>query len=77
MNTITVNKSAIASDVWFTDVKMNVLLDDGREIAIPIDWFPRLRDATVKQRGNWRMIGGGEGIHWDEIDEDILIAHLL
>mgnify|MGYP003869108819 FL=1 len=46
---------------------MIVRLDDGREIAVPIDWFPRLRDATEKERNDWRLIGGGEGIHWKTI----------
>ena len=56
---------------------MIVRLDDGREIAVPIDWFPRLRDATEKERNDWRLIGGGEGIHWKTIDEDILVEDLL
>jgi hypothetical protein len=56
---------------------MNVLLEDGREISIPIDWFPSLRDATSDQRNNWRFIGDGEGIHWDDLDEDILVEGLL
>jgi len=56
---------------------MIVRLDDGREIAVPIDWFPRLRDATEKERNDWRLIGGGEGIHWKTIDEDILVEGLL
>ena len=47
------------------------------KIAIPVEWFPTLRDATDKQRNNWRFIGGGEGIHWDEMDEDILVEGLL
>lgn len=77
MNTLTINKSNLAKDVWFNQHQMFVLLDDGREIAIPIHWFPRLRDATESQRRNWRLIGGGEGIHWEDIDEDILVEGLL
>lgn len=77
MNTLTLNKSGNASEVWFTALQMFVRLDDGREIAIPIDWFPRLRDASETQRNNWRLIGGGEGIHWEELDEDILVEGLL
>ncbi|OQX72765.1 MAG: hypothetical protein B6D64_14715 [Bacteroidetes bacterium 4484_276] len=77
MTTLTINKSITASDVWFQDQKMYVRLDDGREIAVPIEWFPRLRDATDKQLKNWRFIGGGEGIHWEDIDEDILVEGLL
>ena len=77
MNTLTIEKSVYAKDIRFEDTKMIVLLEDGREISIPIDWFPRLRDASSKQRSNWRFIGKGEGIHWEEIDEDISVEGLL
>ena len=77
MNTLTINKSGSAVEVWFDQLKMFVLLDDGREIAIPLDWFPKLRDATDKEKNNWRLIGGGEGIHWEHLDEDILVEGLL
>jgi hypothetical protein len=77
MSFLTINKSAIAVNIWFDDLRMNVLLEDGREISIPIDWFPSLRDATSDQRNNWRFIGDGEGIHWDDLDEDILVEGLL
>jgi len=63
----TITKSNIATEVWFKDLQMIVRLDDGREIAVPIDWFPGLRDATEKERNDWRLIGGGEGIHWKTI----------
>lgn len=56
---------------------MRVFLADGREIAIPLEWFPLLRDATPRQRKNWRLIGGGVGLHWKEIDEDISVESLL
>jgi hypothetical protein len=77
MNTLTINKSGNATAVWFTTLQLFVRLEDGRELAIPIDWFPRLREATEPQRNNWRLIGGGEGIHWEELDEDILVEALL
>lgn len=77
MSILTTNKSHNAVKIWFDKLKMFVLLDDGREIAIPIDWFPSLRDATEKERNNWRLIGGGEGIHWEDLDEDILVEELL
>jgi hypothetical protein len=54
-----------------------VALADGREISAPLAWFPRLLDATPKQRAQWELIGGGIGIHWEDIDEDISIASLL
>ena len=67
----------LATGVEISDSMLKVLLDDGRELAVPIEWFPRLRDATSGQRSNWRIIVRGEGIHWPDIDEDISIAGLL
>jgi hypothetical protein len=54
-----------------------VQLADGREISVPLEWFPRLRDATVEQRSHWRLIGRGVGIHWEDLDEDLAVAGLL
>jgi hypothetical protein len=56
---------------------MYLILDDGRELTVPINWFPTLRDATSEERNNWRFIGDGEGIHWEDLDEDILVEGLL
>jgi hypothetical protein len=72
-----INKSANATDIWFDENKMHITLEDGREISIPIDWFPTLRDASKDHRDNWRLIGDGEGIHWEDLDEDILVEALL
>ena len=66
-----------AIDVETTEVAIRIFLADGRELSAPLDWFPRLRDATPQQRLHWRLIGGGQGIHWPEIDEDIAVATLL
>jgi len=44
---------------------------------VPLEWSPRLRDATPRQRRNWRLIGGGVGIHWEDIDEDLSAESLL
>jgi len=66
-----------AIDVETTETSLRVTLADGRELTAPIEWFPRLRDATPEQRGRWRLIGGGEGIRWPDIDEDIAISTLL
>jgi len=77
MKTVLSNKSANAIDLWFDELKMFVLLEDGREIAIPLNWFPKLRDASTEEKNNWRLIGGGEGIHWMDLDEDILVKALL
>jgi hypothetical protein len=72
-----ITKSKNAIDIVFLNSKMIVFLEDGRELSIPLEWFPRLRKATVEQLNNWRFIGRGEGVHWDEIDEDISIENLL
>jgi hypothetical protein len=78
MNTLVKKKERIfATTIWFEENKLCVRLADGREISVPIDWFPRLRDATAKERSDWRMIGDGQGIHWSAIDEDISVAGLL
>ncbi|HAT51545.1 MAG TPA: DUF2442 domain-containing protein [Alphaproteobacteria bacterium] len=56
---------------------IDVDLMDGRTISAPLAWFPRLANATQRQREQWEMCGGGYGIHWDEIDEDISTEGLL
>jgi hypothetical protein len=67
----------MASDIWFDTYMMHVRLLDGREISVPFEWFPKLRDASIEQKKRWRLIGRGIGIHWDELDEDISVAALL
>ncbi len=66
-----------AVDVSFTRDSLHVVLADGREISVPLEWFPRLRDATDQQRRKWRLIGRGIGIHWPDADEDISVEGLL
>jgi hypothetical protein len=56
---------------------LKVVLADGRTVSAPLAWFPRLLAATPKQRADWELIGGGIGIHWEDIDEDISVASLL
>jgi len=56
---------------------LHVTLADGRMVSAPLEWFPRLRDSSPEQRANWRLIGPGIGIHWEEIDEDISVRSLL
>jgi hypothetical protein len=72
-----VKLDATAVDVTVTDERLIVTLADGRELAAPLLWFPRLAEATKEQRGKWRFIGGGRGIHWPEVDEDVSVASLL
>ena len=69
--------SAQAMSVQFADESIRVVLTDGREISAPLAWFPRLRDASDEQRAHWRLIGGGEGVHWPDIDEDVSVNALL
>ncbi len=63
--------------VEFTDDSMVVHLTDGRTLAVPLEWFPRLRDASPEQRAAWRLVGQGIGIHWEELDEDLSTRGLL
>lgn len=74
---VTKTGGAMAADVWFDADMMHVRLLDGREISVPVEWFPRLRNAGDEQRKKWQLIGKGVGIHWEEIDEDISVASLL
>jgi hypothetical protein len=69
--------NATAVEVAVNDDIIVVVLADGRELAVPLAWFPRLADATAEQRKNWRLIGRGLSIHWPDVDEDISIACLL
>ena len=67
----------LAGDVRFTEEMLCVQLLDGREIYAPLEWFPMLRDASEEERNDWRLIGGGVGIHWEKLDEDLSVAGLL
>jgi hypothetical protein len=66
-----------AESVMITEDTLNVDLSDGRTISVPLTWFPRLVHATREQRDNWRLIGRGHGIHWNDIDEDISVEGLI
>lgn len=77
MSTSAAALEPIATDVSVSEHQLRVSLTDGREIAVPLVWFPRLLKATPTQRANWRLIGRGEGIHWPDLDEDISVAGLL
>jgi len=52
-------------------------LNDGRAVSTPLAWYPRLFNATPAQRENWRLIGGGEGVHWPDVDEDLSLEGVL
>ena len=75
MNTLTFE--ANATKVWFDKENMWIVLTDGRQLSVPLVYFPRLLNATPEQRNNYELSGGGTGIHWEEIDEDISVPGLL
>jgi len=74
MSTLPKKEEALAVEVSCTGDELTVLLADGRKVSAPVAWFPRLLAATRKQRVDWELIGGGIGIHWESIDEDISVA---
>lgn len=77
MSTSAVRIEPLVVEVTCTDVSLRVVLADGREVVAPLEWFPRLRDASPAQRAHWQPIGGGLGMHWPDVDEDISVAGLL
>ena len=77
MSILAVKFDEHAIDVNFTKNAVHFVLADGREISAPLEWFPRLRDATDTERKNWRLIGHGVGVHWPAIDEDISVGTLM
>jgi hypothetical protein len=66
-----------AENVVLTEDTLTVELRDGRTLSVPLAWFPRLVHASPAERDNWRLIGKGHGIHWEDLDEDISIEGLL
>ncbi len=75
MSTLTIE--ARAQKVWFDEFNMWLLFTDGRQLSVPLSYFPRLENASPLQRDKYEISGGGTGLHWDEIDEDISVPHLL
>lgn len=65
------------ADVEFTEDMLTVQLMDGRRISVPLVWYPRLLNATEEQRKNWQISGGGYGLHWEDVDEDLSTEGLL
>jgi len=66
-----------AINVLVTEDTLSVELSDGRTISVPLEWYPRLVHGTPEERRNWRLIGRGQGIHWEDLDEDISVEALL
>jgi hypothetical protein len=77
MSISTLNPGERVADVSFTDEALCVSLRDGRKISVPLSWYPRLLKATPVQRNNWEIAGGGYGIHWPDVDEDLSTEGLL
>ena len=77
MNTPDIKPGERVKDVHFTEDNLSVDLIDGRTITAPLAWYPRLLHATPQQRKNWQVCGGGYGIHWPDIDEDLSTEGLL
>ena len=75
MSTLTFEASV--NKIWFDNDNMWVSLIDGRQLSIPLVYFPRLLNATPEQRDKYEMSGGGTGLHWEAIDEDISVPGLL
>jgi hypothetical protein len=70
-------REALVQNVKVGDAALIDDLADGRTIRVPLAWFPRLAHGTPEERSHWRVIGGGEGIHWPDLDEDISVESLL
>ena len=66
-----------AVDVSVSEDTLSVELNDGRTISVPIEWYPRLVHGAPEERNKWRFIGRGQGIHWEELDEDISVEGLI
>ena len=77
MNTSDASSGERVRDIRFTDDEFTVTLSDGRRISVPIAWYPRLLAARPEERTNWQISGGGFGIHWPDIDEDLSTEGLL
>lgn len=77
MGILAINADERVKEVRCTDEILSVDLADGRSISVPLLWYPRLLNATPQQRNTWEVSGGGYGIHWPEIDEDLSTEGLL
>ena len=77
MNILPINKELIAKEIKFIDQKIIFILDDDREIGVPLRYFPKLEKASETQKMNYRFIGGGIGVHFPDIDEDISVTNLI
>ena len=67
----------LARDVEISEEELRITLTDGRRLSVPLVWFPRLLNASPKERQQWELLGNGEGIHWPAADEDLSVVGLL
>ncbi|PPD31241.1 MAG: hypothetical protein CTY20_00410 [Hyphomicrobium sp.] len=77
MNTTTVERTPLATEVLFGANEMTVRLADGRSLSVPLAWFPRLARASRPELEHYELMGDGEGIHWPDLDEDLSVAGLM
>jgi hypothetical protein len=77
MSSLADYKTIKATNVRIEADRFFILLEDGRELGVPYDWYWRLAEATPEQLNNWRLIAGGQGISWEDLDEDLSVLGLL
>jgi hypothetical protein len=77
MSTLSIEAEPRAIGASCTDDELIVALADGRTLSVPLVWFPRLAAASPEERSRMSLVGGGEGLHWPAVDEDISVAGLL
>jgi hypothetical protein len=77
MSTLAIKTDERVKNVSFTEDTISVDLMDGRTIVVPLAWYPRLLNGTSEQLANWEICGGGYGIHWEDLDEDLSTEGML
>jgi hypothetical protein len=77
MTSSVIEETAVVQNVRVTSKGLEVVLQDGRTLTVPVKWFPRLAHGSPRERQRWRLIGEGIGIHWPDLDEDISVSGLL
>lgn len=77
MSTLVTEYDALAESVQVSEDSLVVRLDDGRILSVPLAWYPRLFHGTRQERETFELIGGGQGIHWPALDEDVSVEGLL
>jgi hypothetical protein len=75
--TIELSEVPMIQRVTVTDDTLSSDLSDGRTISVPLAWYPRLLHGSIEERNDWRFIGSGSGIHWNQLDEDISVRNLI